>query len=103
MKKTLFALAGLAVACAAHAEPDTQWKPATTTFATLVQSGYRIVAVTDHIYYLQRDASVMSCPEPRGARSAATPGGGSPFGCHELVEPYDSTAPQDAPVPQTQK
>lgn len=103
MKKLIPALLGLAVTCTAHAEPDAQWKPATTTFATLVQSGYHVIAVTDHTYYLQRDTNVMSCPEPRNARGTDSSGSANPFSCRELVEPYDSTAPQNAPAPQTQK
>jgi hypothetical protein len=31
----------------AHAAPDLQWKDASTTFATLIQSGYKLAAV-DH-------------------------------------------------------
>jgi hypothetical protein len=99
---TLLALATLS----AHAAPNQQWKDASTTFATLIQSGYKLVAVnhapspgsqsllmTD--YYLQKDTSVFACHEThRGADTkAGSPTSTGEFTCSELVQPYDSTMP----------
>jgi hypothetical protein len=96
----LFSLAALS----AHAAPDMQWKDASTTFATLIQSGYRLVAV-DHapstgspsqlttVYYLQKEASVFACNEAHRAADAKTGSATGEFTCSELVQPYDSTVP----------
>jgi hypothetical protein len=91
-------------ALSAHAAPDLQWKDASTTFATLIQSGYRLVAV-DHapstgsasqlmtVYYLQKEASVFACNEARRVPDAKTGPATGEFTCSELVQPYDSTVP----------
>ncbi|MGA3248077.1 MAG: hypothetical protein ABSD12_07875 [Paraburkholderia sp.] len=88
----------------AHAAPDLQWKDASTTFATLIQSGYKLAAV-DHasspgspgllttVYYLQKEASVFACNEAHRAPDAKTGSATGEFTCSELVQPYDSMAP----------
>jgi hypothetical protein len=91
-------------ALSAHAAPNQQWKDDSTTFATLVQSGYRLVTV-DHapsadspslqttVYYLQKDSSVFTCLEAHRAVDAKTGSAAGEFSCAELVQPYDSTMP----------
>lgn len=91
-------------ALSAHAAPDLQWKDVSTTLATLIQSGYKLVAV-DHApspgspsqlttaYYLQKDASVFECREAHHVVDAKTGSATGEFTCSELVQPYDSTVP----------
>jgi hypothetical protein len=91
-------------ALSAHAAPNLQWKDASTTFATLIQSGYRLVAV-DHapstgnpsqlatVYYLQKEASVFACNEAHRVSDAKAGSTTGEFTCSELVQPYDSTVP----------
>jgi hypothetical protein len=96
----LLALAALS----AHAAPNQQWKDASTSFATLIQSGYKLVAV-DHVpspgspsllmtdYYLQKDTSVFACHEAHRVGDAKAGSTTGEFTCSELVQPYDSTMP----------
>jgi hypothetical protein len=103
--KNLAATAVLSLAAlSAYAAPDMQWKETSTTFATLIQSGYKLVAV-DHaassgspsqlttVYYLQKDASVFACHETHHVVDAKTGSASGEFPCSELVQPYDSTVP----------
>jgi hypothetical protein len=98
MKKTIvtFVLGTALLSAHAKAEPSDQWRPSETTLATLVQSGYRIVAVTasaattdmgTNAYYLQRDASVFRCFERRAGRSSERSAFAS-LSCEELVQPF---------------
>ncbi|WP_144157639.1 hypothetical protein [Paraburkholderia sp. BCC1885] len=102
--KNLTAAALLSLATiSAHAAPNQQWKDDSTTFATLVQSGYRLVTVdhtppadgpspspTTTVYYLQKDANVVTCRETHRV-DTKTGSAASDFACSELVQPYDST------------
>ena len=103
--KNLAASALLSLAAlSAHAAPNQQWKDASTTFATLIQSGYKLIAV-DHapspgslslvttVYYLQKDASMFACNETHRVTDAKTGSTTGEFTCSELVQPYDSTMP----------
>lgn len=89
----------------AHAAPDAQWKDQSTTLATLVQSGYRLVAV-DHapspntpgvlttVYYVQKDTSMAACSEAHRVVDAKKGTKTAEFTCSELVQPYDSASPE---------
>ncbi|MFP3565644.1 hypothetical protein [Paraburkholderia sp. SIMBA_030] len=84
----LFAASSLA----AHAEtaPDGQWRANPTTLSTLLQDGYKIVAVlnsahgsagsTDTIF-VQRDQSAFKCIDPSQAEAKTK------AACFELVQP----------------
>lgn len=97
-------LLGLA-AGSALAAPNTQWKDASTTLATLIQSGYRLVAVdhapasnnpalTTTVYYVQKDTSMGACSEVHHIVDAKKGVMTSEFTCSELVQPYDSASPE---------
>jgi hypothetical protein len=88
----------------AHAAPNQQWKEDSTSFATLIQSGYRLVTVdhtpspdssgsTTTVYYLQKDSNVFICHESHRTGDAKAGSVASEFACSELVQPYDSTMP----------
>ncbi|MDE1182006.1 hypothetical protein [Paraburkholderia sp.] len=90
-------------AARAQTAPDLQWKTVPSmTLATLVQSGYRIVAVTKMPsaagskskavteYVLQKEASAFTCVED-GQPARASDDGASQFRCDELVQPYPAT------------
>jgi hypothetical protein len=88
----------------AYAAPSLQWRNETTSFATLIQSGYTLVTV-DHVpsaenphvsttvYYLQKDASLASCQETHRITDDKLGATSGQFSCAELVQPYDPTAP----------
>jgi hypothetical protein len=103
---TFFALSAISAlpASSAQAAPNQQWKDDSTTFATLIQSGYRLVTV-DHVpgadsqgsmstvYYLQKESSVFACHESHHVGDARPGSASGEFACAELVQPYDSTLP----------
>ena len=87
------ALAGTTATLAAQAQTptasDSQWRASLTMLATLLQDGYKIVAVvnrgpTDTIF-VQRDQSAFKCIDPQQpdikAKTSAAPA------CYELVPP----------------
>ncbi|APA86691.1 hypothetical protein BJG93_15780 [Paraburkholderia sprentiae WSM5005] len=91
------ALAGTTATRTAHAQAptpsDSQWRASSTMLATLLQDGYRIVAVVNNgpadTIFVQRDQSAFKCIDPQPdtkAKTSAAPG------CYELVPPT-SAAP----------
>ncbi|MCC8394057.1 hypothetical protein LJ656_15780 [Paraburkholderia sp. MMS20-SJTR3] len=90
------ALAGTTAAFTAQAQSpttsDSQWRTASTTLATLLQNGYKIVAVVNgaphgnaaaaDTIFVQRDQSAFKCIDPQQPDPKAKP----PV-CYELVPP----------------
>ncbi|RZF29990.1 hypothetical protein EVC45_10375 [Paraburkholderia sp. UYCP14C] len=85
-------------ALTAHAQTptpsDSQWRASSTMLATLLQDGYKIVAVVNNgpadTIFVQRDQSAFKCIDPQQAdgkaKTSVAPG------CYELVPP-SGTAP----------
>ncbi|WP_176058788.1 hypothetical protein [Paraburkholderia sp. BCC1876] len=84
--------------------PDSQWRPTPTTLSTLLQDGYKIVAVvnsargsagTADTIFVQRDQSAFKCidPQPPEARTK-TPT--TPPVCYELVPPSGTPVPSES-------
>ncbi|OAJ65605.1 hypothetical protein [Paraburkholderia ginsengiterrae] len=95
---TSFALLGAASAPTAQAQtsPDSQWRASATTLSTLLQDGYKIVAVVNSAHgtggptdtiFVQRDQSAFKCIDPQ--QSDAKPKAPA---CFEL-------APSSGPAP----
>ncbi|MFM0028288.1 hypothetical protein PQR70_18725 [Paraburkholderia madseniana] len=74
----------------AQTPPDSQWRASTLTLSTLLQDGYKIVAVVNGAHgnagsadtiFVQRDQSAFKCidPSPADAKTKAA--------CFELVQP----------------
>ncbi|RKE34392.1 hypothetical protein B0G76_0395 [Paraburkholderia sp. BL23I1N1] len=70
--------------------PDNQWRASPITLSTLLQDGYKIVAVingargsvgTTDTIFVQRDQSAFKCIDP------AQPDAKSKAACFELVQP----------------
>ena len=86
-------LAGTTAALTAEAQTpgtsDSQWRASSTMLATLLQDGYKIVAVVNNgpadTIFVQRDQSAFKCIDPQQpdakAKTSAAPG------CYELVPP----------------
>lgn len=88
---------------AAHSQtaPDSQWRPTPTTLSTLLQDGFRIVAVVNgasgatgpaDTIFVQRDQSAFKCIDPQqvDGKTRAAPA------CFELVPPSGTVAQPDA-------
>ena len=86
------ALLAAASALSAHAQtpPDSQWRASPLTLATLLQDGYKIVAVVNgargnvgsaDTIFVQRDQSAFKCLDP------SSPDAKSKAACFELVQP----------------
>jgi hypothetical protein len=92
-------LAGTTAALTAHAQAqnpntsDSQWRASSTMLATLLQDGYKIVAVVNNgpaeTIFVQRDQSAFKCIDPQQPDAKAK---SSAAGCYELVPP-SSAAP----------
>ncbi|CAE6793323.1 hypothetical protein [Paraburkholderia haematera] len=74
----------------AQTPPDNQWRTSPITLSTLLQDGYKIVAVingahgsvgTADTIFVQRDQSAFKCIDP------AQPDTKSKAACFELVQP----------------
>ncbi|KAE8761595.1 MULTISPECIES: hypothetical protein [Paraburkholderia] len=74
----------------AQTPPDSQWRASPITLSTLLQDGYKIVAVVNGAHgnagsadtiFVQRDQSAFKCidPSPADAKTKAA--------CFELVQP----------------
>ncbi|SOE60792.1 hypothetical protein SAMN05446635_1806 [Burkholderia sp. OK233] len=74
----------------AQTPPDSQWRASSLTLSTLLQDGYKIVAVVNGAHgnagpadtiFVQRDQSAFKCidPSPVDAKTKAA--------CFELVQP----------------
>ncbi|MFT4065091.1 hypothetical protein [Paraburkholderia sp.] len=90
----LLAAATLPAQAQTPASSDSQWRASPLTLATLLQDGYRIVAVVNGVrgnagpadtIFVQRDQSAFKCIDPQQpeakTRAAAAPA------CYELVPP----------------
>ncbi|EEA01259.1 conserved hypothetical protein [Burkholderia sp. H160] len=91
-------LAGTTATLTAQAQTPTpsnsQWRASSTMLATLLQDGYKIVAVvntgpTDTIF-VQRDQSAFKCIDPQQPDAKAKTSTAS--GCYELVPPSGPAA-----------
>jgi hypothetical protein len=100
------ALAGSACALTAHAQTpsDSQWRPSSMTLPTLLQNGYRIVAVVNgaqgaagpaDTIFVQRDQSAFKCIDSQQPDAKAKPSS-TPPGCFELVPPSGAAAASEA-------
>ncbi|MFL9928479.1 hypothetical protein P0D88_04230 [Paraburkholderia sp. RL18-103-BIB-C] len=96
------ALVGATSALTAHAQtpPDSQWRASPITLSTLLQDGYKIVAVVNGAHgnagpadtiFVQRDQSAFKCIDPQQP-DARTKTAIAPPACFELVPP-SGTAP----------
>ena len=98
---TSIALLTAASSLGAHAQtpPDSQWRASPITLSTLLQDGYRIVAVVNGAHgntgsadtiFVQRDQSAFKCIDPQqpDAKSKASV---APPACFELVQPTGAT------------
>ena len=79
----------------AQTPPDTQWRATPTTLSTLLQDGYKIVAVVNSTrgsagsadtIFVQRDQSAFKCIDPQQP-DAKTRTPITPPACFELVPP----------------
>ncbi|SMG57097.1 hypothetical protein [Paraburkholderia susongensis] len=99
-------LAGTTAALTAQAQtpatPDSQWRASSTTLATLLQDGYRIVAVVNDArgnagpadtIFVQRDQSAFKCVDPLQPDARTKPAAPS---CYELMPP-SGAAPASEP------
>ncbi len=91
------ALVGAASVTAAQAQTttDNQWRASQSTLSTLLQNGYKIVAVVNtprgeagpaDTIFVQRDQSAFKCIDPQGPE----PGKKVPA-CFELAPPSGAT------------
>ncbi|TDY24156.1 hypothetical protein B0G81_4563 [Paraburkholderia sp. BL6665CI2N2] len=84
-----------AFAAQAQTPPDSQWRSSATTLSTLLQDGYKIVAVVNGAHgsagsadtiFVQRDQSAFKCIDPQQT-DAKTRTSVAPPTCFELVPP----------------
>ena len=83
-----------AFAAQAQTPPDSQWRTSSTTLSTLLQDGYKIVAVVTGTHatgpadtiFVQRDQSAFKCIDPQQT-DAKTRTSVAPPACFELVPP----------------
>lgn len=91
------ALLGAACAFTARAQTptDSQWRTSSITLSTLLQDGYRIVAVMNGAHgsagpadtiFVQRDQSAFKCIDPQQQDAKTKTPSASPA-CFELVPP----------------
>lgn len=91
---TALLAAALPLSTIAQTPPDSQWRVSTLTLSTLLQDGYKIVAVVNGAHgntspadtiFVQRDQSAFKCIDPSAgdAKTKAT--------CFELVQPSGAT------------
>ncbi|ASL44662.1 hypothetical protein bAD24_I14350 [Burkholderia sp. AD24] len=89
------AASALAAQAQAQTPPDSQWRTTPTTLSTLLQDGYKIVAVVNSTrgsagsadtIFVQRDQSAFKCIDPQQP-DAKTRTPLTPPACFELVPP----------------
>ncbi len=96
------AFAGAASALTAQAQTslDSQWRASATTLATLLQNGYKIVAVVNGAHgnggtadtiFVQRDQSAFKCIDPQQPDAKT-----KPPACFELAPPSGPAAASEA-------
>ncbi|NML98151.1 hypothetical protein HHL24_09330 [Paraburkholderia sp. RP-4-7] len=88
----------------AQTTPDSQWRASPITLSTLLQDGYKIVAVVNDArgnatpadtIFVQRDQSAFKCIDPQQPDAKAkTPA--APPACFELVQPSGAAAASEA-------
>jgi hypothetical protein len=99
------AIATTCLAPPAHAQtpPDSQWRATSTTLSTLLQDGFKIVAVVNDnggnagpadTIFVQRDQSAFKCIDPQTDLKAKTRT--APPACFELVPPSGPVPGPDA-------
>jgi hypothetical protein len=83
----------------AQTPPDSQWRTSPITLSTLLQDGYKIVAVVNGAHggaapadtiFVQRDQSAFKCIDPQQP-DARTKAPVAPPACFELVPPSGAT------------
>lgn len=90
-------IVGAASALTVHAQtpPDGQWRATPTTLFTLLQNGYKIVAVVNgargnassaDTIFVQRDQSAFKCIDPQQP-DAKSKSATLPPACFELAQP----------------
>jgi hypothetical protein len=99
------ATVSIALLGAAHAQsaPDSQWRSSPLTLSTLLQDGYKIVAVVNETHgavpadtiFVQRDQSAFKCIDPQQTDAKARTTVGSPA-CYELVPPSGAASGTDS-------
>ncbi|MFM0202340.1 hypothetical protein PQR53_20990 [Paraburkholderia fungorum] len=86
---------------AAQTPPDSQWRTSPITLSTLLQDGYKIVAVVNEAHgnagaadtiFVQRDQSAFKCIDPQQPDSKSKPSAA----CFELVQPSGAVAASEA-------
>jgi hypothetical protein len=89
---------------AAQTPSDSQWRTSPITLSTLLQDGYKIVAVVNDArgntapadtIFVQRDQSAFKCIDPQQPDSKAKPPA-TPAACFELVQPSGAVAASEA-------
>jgi hypothetical protein len=83
---------------AAQAPSDSQWRATPITLSTLLQDGYKIVAVVNgaggnagpaNTIFVQRDQGAFKCIDPQQSGASAK---APTAACFELVQPSGATA-----------
>lgn len=92
--------AASATAVLAQTSTDNQWRASQTTLSTLLQNGYKIVAVVNtargaggsaDTIFVQRDQSAFKCIDPQVPEAGKT----AP-GCYELAPPSGTVTGSEA-------
>lgn len=93
-----------ALTAQAQTPPDSQWRATQTTLSTLLQDGYKIVAVVNGAHgnagpadtiFVQRDQSAFKCIDPQQSDSKTKTPASSPV-CYELVPPSGAAAASES-------
>jgi hypothetical protein len=93
-----------AFAAQAQTSPDSQWRASATTLSTLLQDGYKIVAVVNGAHgsagpadtiFVQRDQSAFKCIDPQQP-DAKTRTSVAPPACFELVPPSGASGTSES-------
>ncbi|CAB3648696.1 hypothetical protein [Paraburkholderia rhynchosiae] len=96
--------AASALAVQAQAPTDNQWRVSQTTLSTLLQNGYKIVAVVNtprgdggpaDTIFVQRDQSAFKCVDPQASDAGKDVGRKAP-GCYELAPPSGAATGSEA-------
>lgn len=101
---TAFLAAASPAIANAQTPPDSQWRASPLTLSTLLQDGYKIVAVVNGAHssgspadtiFVQRDQSAFKCIDPQQPDAKSkTPA--APPACVELVQPSGAPAASEA-------
>ncbi|WP_144147962.1 hypothetical protein [Paraburkholderia sp. BCC1884] len=100
LASTAFLGATAALTAQAQTPPDSQWRTTPTTLSTLLQDGYKIVAVVNGAHgaagpadtiFVQRDQSAFKCIDPQQPDARSKTPIAAPA-CFELVPPSGTVA-----------